>query len=63
MDNLQDINNLFGYRIGDKILQDIASRIQAMVSKNSLIIRLSGNEFIIIRYVDCLKDSDSENYR
>ena len=54
---------MFGYRIGDKILQDIASRIQAMVSKNSLIIRLSGNEFIIIRYVDCLKDSDSENYR
>ncbi len=50
-DHFKTINENYNYHIGDSTLYEIASRLKLLCANNELIIRYSGNEFIIISQV------------
>jgi diguanylate cyclase (GGDEF)-like protein/PAS domain S-box-containing protein len=47
LDGLKEINDVFGHAIGDKVLIEVAHRIQA-VAHGGVVARLSGDEFGLI---------------
>jgi diguanylate cyclase (GGDEF)-like protein/PAS domain S-box-containing protein len=47
LDGLKEVNDVFGNAIGDKLLVEVASRIQA-VARGGVVARLSGDEFGLI---------------
>jgi diguanylate cyclase (GGDEF)-like protein/PAS domain S-box-containing protein len=47
LDGLKDINDVFGHALGDKLLIDVARRIQA-AAQGAVVARLSGDEFGLI---------------
>src|SRR5450631_3087173 len=47
LDGLKEINDVFGHAMGDKVLIEIARRIQA-VARGGVVARLSGDEFGLI---------------
>jgi diguanylate cyclase (GGDEF)-like protein/PAS domain S-box-containing protein len=47
LDGLKEINDVFGHAIGDKVLIEVAHRIQA-VARGGVVARLSGDEFGLI---------------
>lgn len=48
LDRFKPINDLYGHDVGDKVLQEIASRLLACTRKEDIVSRLGGDEFIII---------------
>lgn len=71
LDNFKNINDAFGHGIGDKILVQVAQRLQKFVSKSEQIFRFGGDEFVVILF-DVQRDvavaqeiiqSLSESYR
>ncbi|PSU90279.1 c-di-GMP phosphodiesterase [Photobacterium kishitanii] len=48
IDNFKNINDSLGHHIGDKVLQEIALRLQQLLPKNALIGHLSGDEFAVL---------------
>jgi len=48
LDYFKSINELYGFRFGDLILVQLASKINKLVRKYDIVIRYSGEEFIII---------------
>src|SRR5579883_1464661 len=48
LDLFKTINATLGYEIGNEILQNVADRLKATAPVNSKIIRLEGDEFLII---------------
>ena len=48
LDNFKNINDKFGHPFGDKILIQIAKRLQKFFEKSDVIARQGGDEFIII---------------
>lgn len=48
LDNFKYINDVFGHFVGDKFLQKVANRIEAVVSKAGMTARLGGDEFVVI---------------
>ena len=50
-DHFKTINENYNYHIGDSTLYEIASRLKLLCANKELIIRYSGNEFIIISRV------------
>ena len=50
-DHFKTINENFDYHVGDSTLFEIANRLKLLCANNELIIRYSGNEFIIISRV------------
>ncbi|MCF6173226.1 MAG: EAL domain-containing protein [Campylobacteraceae bacterium] len=50
MDKFKNVNDSFGHQIGDKLLIELAQRIQLSISDTSLVIRHGGDEFIIFTY-------------
>jgi len=55
LDHFKTINDSLGHDIGDEVLQEVASRMQTIASKENSIARLGGDEFIFLG-----KDFDSE---
>ncbi len=47
LDGLKEINDVFGHAVGDKLLIEVARRIEA-VSRGGVVARLSGDEFGLI---------------
>lgn len=47
LDNFKTINDSFGHELGDRVLKEVARRIQALSSDISSIIRHGGDEFLI----------------
>lgn len=47
LDGLKDINDVFGQAMGDKVLIEVARRLQ-MVARGGVVARLSGDEFGLI---------------
>jgi len=47
LDGLKEINDVFGHAVGDKLLIDVARRIQ-MSARGGVVARLSGDEFGLI---------------
>jgi len=49
IDSFKEINNVYGYEIGDKVLKTLAERLKSFVSNHNLwVYKLSGDEFAIL---------------
>jgi diguanylate cyclase (GGDEF)-like protein/PAS domain S-box-containing protein len=48
LDNFKGVNNLHGHPTGDKVLSEVAKRIQSVVPRSDLVARLDGEEFAIV---------------
>lgn len=48
LDGFQMINDSLGHEVGDKMLQEVASRLTKTVSVGATVARLSGDEFVIM---------------
>lgn len=48
LDRFKPINDIYGHRVGDKVLQEIASRFRSVMRKGDFIARVGGDEFILI---------------
>ena len=48
IDLFKEINNSFGYEIGDEALQALAGRIKSSLKDSDIIIRHGGDEFVIL---------------
>ena len=48
LDRFKSINDLYGHKIGDKLLVEVANRLRKNLKPNDFIARQSGDEFIVI---------------
>jgi len=48
IDHFKDINDTLGHSLGDKLLIEVARRLEQNVSKCDLIARIGGDEFVIV---------------
>lgn len=61
IDNFKEVNDIFGYRDGDKILIKTADSLQSLLDDGGIVYRLSGADFGILLDIpdeceDCKKD-------
>lgn len=57
LDRFKPINDTYGHRVGDLMLQEVAARLQGAVRSSDLVGRLGGDEFIAV-----LTDLSSESH-
>jgi diguanylate cyclase (GGDEF) domain len=48
LDRFKHINDTHGHEVGDKLLQEVAQRIQASVRTGDIVVRMGGDEFVVI---------------
>jgi diguanylate cyclase (GGDEF)-like protein/PAS domain S-box-containing protein len=48
LDRFKEINDNFGHHIGDKVLIEIARRMQRCIRENDTLARVSGDEFVFV---------------
>ncbi|HUI72784.1 MAG TPA: diguanylate cyclase [Spirochaetia bacterium] len=48
VDSFKEVNDTFGHRTGDQLLQEIGKRIQGCVRETDVVARLGGDEFTVI---------------
>jgi diguanylate cyclase (GGDEF)-like protein len=48
LDRFKHVNDVLGYASGDRLLQGVAARLQAVVREGDLIARLGGDEFALL---------------
>lgn len=48
VDRFQRVNDLFGYQLGDQLLQNLAQRIREHIPQDVLIVRLDGDQFVLL---------------
>lgn len=48
LDGFKVVNDTFGHRIGDQLLQEVADRIKMTIPSRSCLYRLGGDEFVVV---------------
>jgi len=48
LDHFKEINDSLGHAVGDRILQEVARRLESTIRKEDILARLGGDEFTII---------------
>ena len=48
LDLFQQINNSFGHRVGDRLIREVAQRLQSCSGPNTSIARMGGDEFMLM---------------
>ena len=48
LDGFKVVNDTFGHRVGDKLLQEVANRIKNTIPPRSCLYRLGGDEFVVV---------------
>jgi diguanylate cyclase (GGDEF)-like protein/PAS domain S-box-containing protein len=48
LDHFKDVNDRFGHQHGDRLLQEVASRIAAVVDPTDTVSRFGGDEFVVL---------------
>lgn len=56
LDGFKEVNDLHGHEIGDRILKDVAGRLEKQLRQSDAIARIGGDEFVIV-FSD-IKDMD-----
>ena len=63
LDNLKEINDEFGHKEGDKAIAQMANLFQSILREVDIIIRMGGDEFLLIFPESSLKDISIINER
>ncbi|HOJ93556.1 MAG TPA: sensor domain-containing diguanylate cyclase, partial [Dictyoglomaceae bacterium] len=58
IDNMKWINDTFGHKIGDMALKEVAEIFRKTFRENDLIVRIGGDEFVVLTVVDDEKDKE-----
>jgi len=48
IDNFKDINESYGYFVGDEVIREVATKIGAIIRREDTVGRIGGDEFIIV---------------
>lgn len=48
LDQFKNINDSLGHPVGDLVLKGVAERLTTVVTENDVVVRLSGDEFVVI---------------
>ncbi|MFL6101436.1 MAG: GGDEF domain-containing protein [Actinomycetales bacterium] len=52
LDRLKPVNDLYGHAVGDHLLRQVGTALEAMTSPDGLAARLAGDEFVVIADTD-----------
>jgi diguanylate cyclase (GGDEF)-like protein len=56
MNELKYVNDHFGHQQGDQLIVSLANLVQSKLNENDIVIRLSGDEFLIFSHIDNEED-------
>jgi diguanylate cyclase (GGDEF)-like protein len=57
LDGFKEINDTFGHRAGDKVLQVLSDRLRGSIRSTDAVGRLAGDEFLVILTDDCTPEN------
>ena len=59
IDNFKHVNDSSGHNIGDEFLRAVAERLRSVVSRDDLVARISGDEFVVVSQASQLTQFES----
>ncbi|TYC67002.1 GGDEF domain-containing protein [Stappia sp. BW2] len=48
LDRFKSVNDHYGHSVGDQVIQTIASRLSALLHKDETLVRMGGDEFLVL---------------